>query len=388
MAAKTSNGKGKPKYQRATKTVAGKRVQFYGKTKKEAKAKLAAYEEELERVHINYSKSGFDVVFCDWYNEKKKPTLSPKSVERYDCEYRLRIKGSELAQMLIGDITDMAIQKHYNHIQKTYSANAVFGCHKLLQPFFTYCYNSGKLKQNPMLAVEMTAYQNAEAKREKKRKEQKKTLTAAEIKILEAATDKDNSLFIFQFAMQTGLRIGEILALQHNDIIMNIDKSEVIGNVQVDKTGTYMTIDGKYQHYVDEPKSEAGTRTVPLRKELERGLAAHIAAEKMKFNRLGIKWTANSPLFTNSVCKYWDGGKVRKVWDDVQIDLGIKRIKFHGLRATFGTQCAMHGVSKFALATIMGHSNPKMTEEYYIDLKGETKYLGGEISKLSQPITA
>jgi integrase len=327
-------------------------------------------------------------VFCDWYKDIKKPELSPKSVERYDCEYRMRIKGSKLAKMLIGDVRLKDISGHFNNIKSKYSANAVFGNNKLLSPFFTYCVHQGILAKNPMIGINMEPYQKAENKRTKEVNKQKKTLTTAEIEKLETATDKNNSLFIFQFALMTGLRIGELLALRHNDIILNIDKSEVIGEVQVDKTGTYMTIDGKYQHYVDDPKTEAGTRTVPLRKELERGLAAHIAAEKMKFNRLGIKWTANSPLFTTEVCTYRDGGNVRKKWDAVQTDLGIKRIKFHGLRHTFGTRCAMHGVSKDALAVLMGHSSTKITEQYYVHLRDEKAYLQGEISKLSQPITA
>ncbi len=40
--------------------------------------------------------------------------------------------------------------------------------------------------------------------------------------------------------------------------------------------------------------------------------------------------------------------------------------EFYCWRHTYGTRCAENGVDRFALARLMGHSNPRTAEKYYI----------------------
>ena len=59
---------------------------------------------------------------------------------------------------------------------------------------------------------------------------------------------------------------------------------------------------------------------------------------------------------------------VKKAWWQALRRAKIEDSRFHDLRHTFASHFAMKGGNIYALAKILGHSNPKMTLDRYAHL--------------------
>src|SRR5579864_3080451 len=64
-------------------------------------------------------------------------------------------------------------------------------------------------------------------------------------------------------------------------------------------------------------------------------------------------------------------GDIKTPWTSVRRDAKLGDVHFHDLRHTFASHFAMKGGNLYALATILGHANPKMTLDVYAKLSPE-----------------
>lgn len=136
-------------------------------------------------------------------------------------------------------------------------------------------------------------------------------------------------------ALNTGLRLGELIALEWSDIdfsknLLTVRRSIVRGKVGTPKNGKQ--------------------RIIPLSKALVEML-------NKRDNKKGfIFWTKlDLPLSTNN-CSL----KIGKICDQA----GLKRFGWHTLRHTFATQLASNNVPIITLKELMGHSDVKTTMRY------------------------
>jgi len=200
-----------------------------------------------------------------------------------------------------------------------------------------------------------------------KKKEKKEALTSKDIEVLIKAYKKDLNLFIYVFALFTGLRQGEILALSHEDInltdnIININKS-------LNRT----KIDGKNRIVVSKPKTEESIRKVPLPENLIFDIKKHVNKEKEKHLRLKIPFNSEAFLFTSNTCSAVRGDRLNTRWKEIQKQIGIEPITFHGLRHSFCTLLAEKGVPLKTASVLMGHSDIRTTAKIYTHINESQK---------------
>ena len=153
----------------------------------------------------NFDKALFNGAFKAWFENVLKPTVSLSTFSRYEIDYRLRLKDSSLSQMRLSDIKSIHVQCFYNDLLKGHTVNTVRLVHKLLRMFFIYCVKADLIVKNPLLAVELP-----------KNEDDSTTNTAISDAVIEKllqAAQNDISRFIYTFAVFTGLRQGELLAL-------------------------------------------------------------------------------------------------------------------------------------------------------------------------------
>ena len=152
-------------------------------------------------------------------------------------------------------------------------------------------------------------------------------LTAEEIRRLrEPAGDW---WVLFQLAIATGLRRGEILALRVCDV--NFDVSTIV---------------------VQKGKSARARRMIPL--------AGEPLAELQRWvgeNRLG----PSDPLFPD-VTK----GGLRHAWERARKAVGLDDVRFHDLRHTYAVHCAKAGMPLVELQQRLGHATIAMTMRYVV----------------------
>jgi integrase len=148
-----------------------------------------------------------------------------------------------------------------------------------------------------------------------------------------------------EFALQTGLRRGEVLGLSWEHVYLD--------RARINIKKTLLAVD--YEVYEDEPKTSNSKRWVPLtpraveilREQQARGTGCHLvftAPDGKPFHP-----DLFSQRFTNRM-KHWSGTK----------------INVHGLRHTFATiSLTRMGVKLEALSVILGHHSVAFTADTY-----------------------
>lgn len=176
------------------------------------------------------------------------------------------------------------------------------------------------------------------------------SFSAEEQKRIEQAvlSDKRDKMFGVVLCLYTGLRIGELLALEWSDI----DFSR--GELTVSKT-CYdgKDEDGNYCRMTGTPKTESSRRIIPIPRQVIPRL------KEMK---------------KRSTSKYivGDGNKVitvRSYQRSFELLLKTQKIPhhgFHALRHTFATRAIECGMDVKSLSEILGHKNPTITLKRYV----------------------
>jgi integrase len=153
-----------------------------------------------------------------------------------------------------------------------------------------------------------------------------------------AASEQDAAIYLT--AAFTGLRRGELIGLRWRDVdfagsLVRVRRSYSYGGLTVPKSGR--------------------ARAVPLAPEVARALA-----------RLGARplWTGEDDLvFPGETGEFLDGSALRRRYYAAQELAGIKRLRFHDLRHTFGTR--MIAVADIVrVKEWMGHADIETTMRY------------------------
>jgi len=152
--------------------------------------------------------------------------------------------------------------------------------------------------------------------------------------------------------LYSGLRIGEVCALQWKDLDV------VTGEIHVTKTVQRIWLsDGEEKEYnlsVGLPKTVSSIRNIPLCKDL------------MKIVRPLRKVMADEFYIISNAAAPLEPRYYRDYFRKLLTKLGIPPTRFHALRHSFATQCIKSKCDYKTVSVILGHSALATTMDLYV----------------------
>lgn len=173
--------------------------------------------------------------------------------------------------------------------------------------------------------------------------EQKKITTY----ILEKLNSRNLGILI---SLYTGIRIGELCALQWKDI--NFKKGYITINKTLQRVYIKENNQGTSKIIISTPKTKNANREIPL--------SSNLLEILVKFK------TKDDYYILSGKNKYIEPRTYRKYFNKVLKETKINHINFHSLRHTFATNCIKLGADYKTVSEILGHSNVNITLNLYV----------------------
>jgi integrase len=189
-----------------------------------------------------------------------------------------------------------------------------------------------RLPANPMTLVERPRVRHAS---------EIQVLSATEVRALVRATQWELHAVLFLTAAFTGLRMGELLALRWGDVDFAAETIRVVRS---------FTIGGE-----SSPKS-GKPRSVPMVREVAAALAR--VGDRERFTE------EEDLVFAGAAGGHLDSKDVRANYKAALSRAGLRNLRFHDLRHTFGTRAVEQAESILELKEWMGHANVQTTMRY------------------------
>jgi integrase len=144
-----------------------------------------------------------------------------------------------------------------------------------------------------------------------------------------------------RIAAYCGLRLGELLALRWRD---------------VDWTGSALTISRSLSASAEGPTKSRQIRGVPL--------ADQAAAALDRLSRRDDFVSARDYVFCNALGRPLDGSALRRRYKSARDAAGLRPLRWHDLRHTFGSLLVASGLDLVSVKDAMGHAQLTTTSRY------------------------
>ena len=159
--------------------------------------------------------------------------------------------------------------------------------------------------------------------------------------------------------LNAGLRIGEVCALQWNDIDV------ASGVIHVGKTiQRIYLVDGQEKYtelIIDKPKTKNSFRDIPMTRDL---LSLIRPLKKIVCGDYYVLTNSAEPTEPRTYRSYFN---------KLQKELGLPKMRFHGLRHSFATRCIESKCDYKTVSVLLGHSNISTTLNLYVHPNMEQK---------------
>lgn len=355
----------------------GKRRYVYGKSIKEVKNNLAkAKAEDTLKQNIVDENITLDQWYNTWMNVYKAPVIRESSKKIYSHIYESKISPT-LGRKRLNEITKLQISSLLNDLKEGgYKWETLNKVKILLVDMFERAIEDDFVTKNVAKNVRNPINKKKNSYRVLGREEQEDFLECA------YGTFYYN---LFVVALNTGLRPGELFALEEEDI----DFQNNI--VNVNKTLLYDKFEGgtKKEFRIGDPKTYTSIRKVPINSVCKSALIKQIAQHNIVKNRVAsyseerkdkatkfpeLLFTTkfgtplNSELYSEAIRRIVS--EINLTRDEID---KMEEFSGHSFRHTFATRCFESGIVPKTVQSYLGHATLAMTMDLYTSVLEDKK---------------
>lgn len=339
----------------------GKRKTLYAKTITEITKKLRDEQYENDQcINRVDTKMTLDIWYEIWISTCKKHCRDTTK-RTYMIQYnRLR---KELGWRKISSLNLVVLQDAFNKLSSDKSRS---DCKALLVDMLNRAMESELINKNTALGIKSVIDNDT--------KKEKRILSEEETILLLECSKKGMLYPVLIVALNTGMRMGEILGLTWDCV----DFENKI--IRVEKTLCYLPGDGMHANYqFHAPKNKAGKRNIPMTKDAYEVLMI----QKDRWNNISTRFEPRTG-FEDLVFVSKTNQPINQANMKESINYLVNRINRehpeqffehltpHGLRHTVATNCIQKGMKPKTLQKILGHNSLQMTMDLYCHVREET----------------
>ena len=274
-----------------------------------------------------------------WLDNYKKDRVKTRTYSRYKSIIELHLIP-ELGDVTIENLKRRAIQEFLIKKKKegninngeALSSTSINLMLTVLSMAFEYAIDMEICDDNPCVRLKRIPEDSKQIEAFT-RNEQKKIETYIK-------NSDDRRLFGILLDFYSGMRIGELIALEWQDV--DFDK----GIIHINKTAYRdKSKTGEWEVCIDKPKTKSSERVIPLptciielMKEYSITSKSDYVIENKKSERMSIR-------------------SYQYIFEKITEKVGVRKLNFHAIRHTFATRAIECGMDIKTLSEIMGHKN-------------------------------
>jgi len=348
---KRADGRWEGRYTAGYHSETGKRIikNVLGKTQAECKAKLSAAMEATRGIDVSRADEYTVATWLrSWYEIYAKPNIRISTANRYQLmveQYTIpRIGSIKLTKLTSRDLQKLykdlmengRIDRKSGHGNPGLSSTTVRSLHLMLHSALERAVKERLILRNP----------TEDCIAPKAQKIEMQILPPEHIKDYLEAADRRGLLPMFYLELVSGLRKGELVALQWSDL------DEANCTISVSKQASW---DTEHQLILSRPKTGNSIREVSIPQD---------AVELLKQEH--AKHPSNPWMFPSGrTGEMYHPDSVVTLHKRILKDAGLEHIRFHDLRHTFATLALQNGVDVKTVSSMLGHYDAGFTLRTY-----------------------
>lgn len=288
-----------------------------------------------------------------WLNERVKRRVRPSTFHSYSFIVNSHIIP-RVGQVPLQKFTPQLLQGLLNQKQdEGLATRTVRYIHSVLHSALNQALKWQLVDRNVANAVDLPRQERFKVE----------PYTPEEAQFFLQAIGTDRLVALYTMALTTGMRQGELLALQWADV----DLEHAIVRV----THTLTRAEGRLQR--TEPKTESSRRTLSLTQIAVEALVAHKLRQDEERRFAGSRWQVSDFVFTTIIGTPIDACNLGQRFRALLKRHGLRPIRFHDLRHTCASLLIAQGDGPRTIMEILGHSQIALTMNLYAHVFQDVK---------------
>lgn len=283
----------------------------------------------------------------EWLQTIARARVREATFDSY--EYHLKQYVFEkLGNRKLSNLRTFEIQKHYNEMKVKYSARTIRYVHSILKNALNKAVEQRYISDNPCSFAELP----------KKQKREINVFSPIQAqRFLEAAKDDKHGI-VFEFALLTGARPEEYLALKWSDVDF------ARGTATFQRTLIWRKGGGWY--FDEEMKTTLSRRTIPLPKTLLSRLREHRIKQAENMLKTGADYERNNLVFaTDEGQPIRYGNLTKRHFHAILKTAELRHHRLYSLRHSCATLLLASGENMKVIQERLGHADVHLTLSTY-----------------------
>ncbi|MEU3449354.1 tyrosine-type recombinase/integrase [Streptomyces thermolilacinus] len=351
-----------------------KRVRVYGTTRREAADKLAEKIADSNRgLPVATADSTVSDYLTYWLGSVAIHRLRENTHTRYAACVRLHLIPG-LGRKKLARLTSKDVRIYLDRLRatcqccsqaldttrrccavgqccgKTLSPLTVTYIHSVLKSALEHAVREDELPRNVARNVKTTT----------PRPRRFQPLTAAEARRFLEVTRADRLHALYELALRTGLRKGELLGLHWEDLDLDGGTATVRRSLQRTRTSGLTPLP---------TKTRASERRIALPTECIHSLKEHKKQQEREQAEAGMSWKDCGLVFTTPTGGPLDPTNLTRRFRGLLNRAGLRRIRFHDLRHSTATLLLEQGVDLAIIKELLGHAHIGVTAGVYAHVR-------------------